>query len=148
MEAGLKVVVASGNPQFHQLRRGNERFSSGTGLAKRYGAAVVVERLMSGNGRARQKGSSPIAQRAIATPLTCIPAHEFSTTPRPASDLTWYRGRRGNGAATIEAIRRIPGPASRVHVVLGVSNISFGLSQPPKLACSIGGFLHGACSAA
>ncbi|MCF8140552.1 MAG: B12-binding domain-containing protein, partial [Cyanobium usitatum Tobar12.5m-G36] len=53
---------------------------------------------------------------------------------------------RLNGAATIEAIRRIRTDLPGVHVVLGVSNVSFGLSPASRIVLN-SVFLHDCCEA-
>ena len=53
---------------------------------------------------------------------------------------------RRNGCETIEAIRRITTDLPGVHVVLGVSNISFGLSPAARITLN-SVFLHDCCEA-
>ncbi|MFO0038464.1 MAG: vitamin B12 dependent-methionine synthase activation domain-containing protein, partial [Synechococcaceae cyanobacterium] len=53
---------------------------------------------------------------------------------------------RNNGAATVDAIRRIRTQLPGVHVVLGVSNVSFGLSPAARIVLN-SVFLHECCQA-
>jgi 5-methyltetrahydrofolate--homocysteine methyltransferase len=88
-----------------------------------------------------------IAQRAYRDALEFgIPARELFYDPLALPISTGIEEDRLNGAATVESIRmmreRLPG----VHVVLGVSNVSFGLSPAARIVLN-SVFLHECCQA-
>ena len=98
-------------------------------LAKAYGAGVVVGTIdEEGMARTAERKFS-IAQRAYRDAVEFgIPAHEIFYDPLALPISTGIEEDRLNGAATIEAIRRIRIDLPGVHVVLGVSNAA-------RLAC-------------
>jgi len=122
------------------------------------GLAVVWERIDEvGMAAARQKAKvRQLPQRALhlAHALNRILPTKFSTTPlaRYARHLqTRVSQRKVRGAMArqaIEAIRRIRAQLSPAfHVVLGVSNLSFGLLLQPPESWLNSVFLHECCSA-
>ena len=74
------------------------------------------------------------------------PAHEIFYDPLALPISTGIEEDRRNGCETIEAIRRITTDLPGVHVVLGVSNISFGLSPAARITLN-SVFLHDCCEA-
>ncbi|APD48948.1 methionine synthase [Synechococcus sp. CS-602] len=147
MEAGLKVAGGKCILNSTNYEDGNERFFKVLELAKRYGAAVVVGTIDEVGMARTAEGKFAIAQRAYRDALEFgIPAHEIFYDPLALPISTGIEEDRGNGAATIEAIRRIRAQLPGVHVVLGVSNISFGLSPATRIVLN-SVFLHECCSA-
>lgn len=142
MEAGLKVAGGKCILNSTNYEDGEERFFKLLELAKQYGAGVVVGTIdEEGMARTAEKKFA-IAQRAYRQALEYgIPAHElfFDTLALPIS--TGIEEDRGNGAATIEATRRIREELPGCHVVLGVSNISFGLNSAARVVLN-SMFLH------
>jgi 5-methyltetrahydrofolate--homocysteine methyltransferase len=88
-----------------------------------------------------------IAQRAYRQAVEYgIPPHEifFDTLALPIS--TGIEEDRANGKATIESIRRIREELPGCHVILGVSNVSFGLNPAARVVLN-SMFLHFAMEA-
>ena len=142
MEAGLKVAGGKCILNSTNYEDGEERFFKVLELAKRYGAGVVVGTIDE-DGMARTADKKfEIAQRAYRDALEYgIPAHElfYDTLALPIS--TGIEEDRVNGKETIEAIRRIRENLPGVHILLGVSNISFGLSPAARITLN-SMFLH------
>jgi 5-methyltetrahydrofolate--homocysteine methyltransferase len=88
-----------------------------------------------------------IAQRAYRDAVEFgIPAHEIFYDPLALPISTGIEEDRLNAASTVEAIRRIRQDLPGVHVVLGVSNVSFGLSAAARIVLN-SVFLHDCCTA-
>jgi 5-methyltetrahydrofolate--homocysteine methyltransferase len=142
MEAGLKVAGGKCILNSTNYEDGDERFFKVLELAKTYGAGVVVGTIDE-EGMARTADKKfQIAQRAYRDALEFgIPAHEifYDTLALPVS--TGIEEDRENGKATIESIRRIRENLPGVHFMLGVSNISFGLSPATRITLN-SMFLH------
>ncbi|MFZ0407658.1 MAG: homocysteine S-methyltransferase family protein, partial [Cyanobium sp.] len=147
MEAGLKVAGGKCILNSTNYEDGDERFFKVLGLARDYGAAVVVGTIdEEGMARSAERKFA-IAQRAYRDALEFgIPAREIFYDPLALPISTGIEDDRLNAAATIEAIgmirQRLPG----VHVVLGVSNVSFGLSPAARIVLN-SVFLHDCCQA-
>jgi 5-methyltetrahydrofolate--homocysteine methyltransferase len=142
MEAGLKVAGGKCILNSTNYEDGDERFFKVLELAKQYGAGVVIGTIdEDGMARTAEKKLA-IAQRAYRDALEFgLPAHElfFDTLALPIS--TGIEEDRENGKATIESIRQIRQQLPGVHFMLGVSNISFGLSPAARITLN-SMFLH------
>ncbi|MDF5709012.1 MAG: methionine synthase [Nostoc sp. S4] len=142
MEAGLKVAGGKCLLNSTNYEDGEPRFLKVLELAKKYGAGVVIGTIdEEGMARTAEK-KFQIAQRAYRQAVEYgIPATEifFDTLALPIS--TGIEEDRENGKATIEAIRRIREELPGCHVVLGVSNISFGLNPAARIVLN-SVFLH------
>ena len=147
MEAGLKVAGGKCILNSTNYEDGEERFFKVLELARRYGAAVVVGTIdEDGMARTAEKKFA-IAQRAYRDALEFgIPAHEIFYDPLALPISTGIEEDRLNGRATVDAIRMIRDNLPGVHVVLGVSNVSFGLSPAARLNLN-SVFLHDCCQA-
>jgi 5-methyltetrahydrofolate--homocysteine methyltransferase len=147
MEAGLKVAGGKCILNSTNYEDGDERFLKVLELAKAYGAGVVVGTIDE-EGMARTADRKfAIAQRAYRDAVEFgIPAHEIFYDPLALPISTGIEEDRLNGAATIEAIRRIRTDLPGVHVVLGVSNVSFGLTPAARIVLN-SVFLHDCCEA-
>jgi 5-methyltetrahydrofolate--homocysteine methyltransferase len=147
MEAGLKVAGGKCLLNSTNYEDGEPRFLKVLELAKKYGAGVVIGTIDE-EGMARTADKKfQIAQRAYRQAVEYgIAAHEifFDTLALPIS--TGIEEDRENGKATIEAIRRIRQELPGCHVLLGVSNISFGLNPASRIVLN-SMFLHEAMSA-
>ena len=142
MEAGLKVAGGKCILNSTNYEDGDERFFKVLALARDYGAAVVVGTIDEEGMARTAERKFAIAQRAYRDALEFgIPAREIFYDPLALPISTGIEEDRLNGAATIEAIgmirQRLPG----VHVVLGVSNVSFGLSPAARIVLN-SVFLH------
>ncbi|WP_370455631.1 methionine synthase [Synechococcus sp. RSCCF101] len=147
MEAGLKVAGGKCILNSTNYEDGEERFFRVLRLARDYGAGVVVGTIDE-QGMARTADAKfAIAQRAYRDALEFgIPARELFYDPLALPVSTGIEDDRRNGAETIEAIRRIRRDLPGVHVLLGVSNISFGLSPAARITLN-SVFLHDCCAA-
>ncbi|PPS40218.1 methionine synthase [Chroococcidiopsis sp. TS-821] len=147
MEAGLKVAGGKCLLNSTNYEDGEPRFFKVLELAKKYGAGVVVGTIdEDGMARTAEK-KFEIAQRAYNQAVEYgIPPAEifFDTLALPIS--TGIEEDRANGKATIEAIRRIREELPGCHVILGVSNISFGLNPAARVVLN-SMFLHEAMAA-
>jgi 5-methyltetrahydrofolate--homocysteine methyltransferase len=147
MEAGLKVAGGKCILNSTNYEDGDERFFKVLELAKEYGAGVVIGCIdEEGMARTAEK-KFQIAQRAYRDALEFgIPPHEifYDTLALPIS--TGIEEDRENAKATIEAIRLIRENLYGVHFMLGVSNVSFGLSPAARITLN-SMFLHEAMQA-
>lgn len=147
MEAGLKVSGGKCILNSTNYEDGDERFFKVLELAKAYGAGVVVGTIDEEGMARTAERKFAIAQRAYRDAVEFgIPAHEIFYDPLALPISTGIEEDRLNGAATIEAIRRIRTDLPGVHVVLGVSNVSFGLSPAARIVLN-SVFLHDCCEA-
>jgi 5-methyltetrahydrofolate--homocysteine methyltransferase len=147
MEAGLKVAGGKCILNSTNYEDGDERFFKVLELAKAYGAAIVVGTIDEEGMARTAERKFAIAQRAYRDILEYgIPAHEIFYDPLALPISTGIEEDRNNGAATIEAIRQIRTQLPGVHVVLGVSNVSFGLSPAARIVLN-SVFLHECCQA-
>ena len=147
MEAGLKVAGGKCILNSTNYEDGDERFFKVLELARNYGAGVVVGTIDEEGMARTAERKFAIAQRAYRDALEFgIPAHEIFYDPLALPISTGIEEDRRNGAATIEAIQRIWQDLPGVHVVLGVSNVSFGLSPAARIVLN-SVFLHDCCEA-
>ncbi|MBN3925022.1 methionine synthase [Nostoc sp. NMS4] len=147
MEAGLKVAGGKCLLNSTNYEDGEPRFLKVLELAKKYGAGVIIGTIDE-DGMARTADKKfAIAQRAYRQAVEYgIPPTEifFDTLALPIS--TGIEEDRKNGKATIESIRRIREGLPGCHVILGVSNISFGLTPASRMVLN-SVFLHEATTA-
>ncbi len=133
MEAGLKVAGGKCILNSTNYEDGEERFVQVLELAKKYGAAVVVGTIdEDGMGRTAAK-KFEIAKRAYNDAVNYgIPAHEIFFDPLALPVSTGIEEDRENGKATVEAIKQIRDELPGCHILLGVSNVSFGLNPAAR----------------
>lgn len=142
MEAGLehaggKCILNSTN-----FEDGEPRFQKVLSLAKEYGAAVVIG-LIDEDGMARAKEDKiRIAKRAFqyATAFGIQP-HDIFFDPLALPISTGIEEDRKNADETIAAIRQIRAELPEANIILGVSNISFGLNPAARVVLN-SVFLH------
>ena len=147
MEAGLKVAGGKCILNSTNYEDGDERFFKVLELARAYGAGVVVGTIDEQGMARTAERKFAIAQRAYRDALEFgIPAHEIFYDPLALPISTGIEEDRENGLATVEAIRMIRQNLPGVHVVLGVSNVSFGLSPAARIVLN-SVFLHDCCEA-
>ena len=142
MEAGLehaggKCILNSTN-----YEDGEQRFLKVLSLAKEYGAGVVIG-LIDEEGMARAKDDKiRIARRAHAQATEFgIPSHDIFFDPLALPISTGIEEDRKNADETIRAIREIRQEFPESNIILGVSNISFGLSPAARVVLN-SVFLH------
>lgn len=147
MESGLKVAGGKCILNSTNYEDGDDRFQQVLKLARDYGAAVVIG-LIDEEGMARTAEKKvAIAKRAYRDAIEFgIPAHEIFYDPLALPISTGIEEDRRNGLETIEAIRQIREELPEVHVLLGVSNVSFGLSPAARITLN-SVFLHDCCEA-
>ncbi|MGD2182212.1 methionine synthase [Lusitaniella coriacea] len=133
MEAGLKVAGGKCLLNSTNYEDGEPRFYKVLELAKRYGAGVVVGTIdEEGMGRTADK-KFEIAKRAYNASIAYgLAPHEIFFDPLALPISTGIEEDRENGKATIESIRRIREELPGCHIILGVSNISFGLNPAAR----------------
>ncbi|MEZ5305879.1 MAG: methionine synthase [Pyrinomonadaceae bacterium] len=142
MEAGLehaggKCILNSTN-----YEDGEPRFRKVLELAADFAAAVVIG-LIDEEGMARTaENKLSIARRAFrdATEFG-IPSHDVFFDPLALPISTGIEEDRANAAETIKAIRAIREEMPEANIILGVSNISFGLSPAARIVLN-SVFLH------
>lgn len=129
MEAGLKVAGGKCILNSTNYEDGEPRFYQVLDLAKKYGAGVVIGTIdEEGMGRTAEK-KFQIAKRAYYGAIEYgIPPYEIFFDPLALPISTGIEEDRENGKATIEAMGRIRQELPECHILLGVSNISFGLN--------------------
>lgn len=142
MEAGLehaggKCILNSTN-----FEDGEPRFEKVLSLAKEYGAGVVIG-LIDEEGMARAREDKiRIAKRAFEHATSFgIPAHDIFFDPLALPISTGIEEDRKNAQETIAAIRQIKTELPEANIILGVSNISFGLSPAARVVLN-SVFLH------
>ncbi|MDJ0689428.1 MAG: methionine synthase [Xenococcaceae cyanobacterium MO_188.B32] len=129
MEAGLKVAGGKCILNSTNYEDGEERFLKVLELAKTYGAGIVIGTIdEDGMGRTADKKFA-IAKRAYNAAIEYgIPPHEIFFDPLALPVSTGIEEDRENGKATVEAIKKIREELPGCHILLGVSNVSFGLN--------------------
>jgi 5-methyltetrahydrofolate--homocysteine methyltransferase len=133
MEAGLKVAGGKCLLNSTNFEDGEPRFFKLLDLAKKYGAGIVVGTIDEAGMARTADQKFAIAQRAYRSAVEYgIPAYEIFFDPLALPISTGIEEDRENGKATIEAIRRIRQELPGCHVILGVSNISFGLNPAAR----------------
>ncbi|TVQ46657.1 MAG: methionine synthase [Gloeocapsa sp. DLM2.Bin57] len=133
MAAGLKVAGGKCILNSTNYEDGEPRFYKVLELAKQFGAGIVVGTIdEEGMARTAEK-KFEIAKRAYeAATAYGIPGHEVFFDPLALPISTGIEEDRENGKATIEAIAKIRKELPDCHIVLGVSNISFGLNPAAR----------------
>ena len=148
MEAGLqhaggKCILNSTN-----YEDGVPRFVKVIGLARTYGASVVVGTIDEDGMARATEGKVKIATRAYeqATKELGLPASDIFFDPLALPISTGIEEDRRNALETIEAIKQIKAELPGAFTILGVSNISFGLSPASRVVLN-SVFLHDAVEA-
>ncbi|HYN86741.1 MAG TPA: methionine synthase [Pyrinomonadaceae bacterium] len=148
MEAGLqhaggKCILNSTN-----YEDGEPRFLKVFELAREYGAGVVVGTIDEEGMARTADGKLEIARRAYEQTARELdfPAHDIFFDPLALPISTGIEEDRRNAAETIAALRRIKAELPDANTILGVSNISFGLSPVSRVVLN-SVFLHEAVEA-
>jgi 5-methyltetrahydrofolate--homocysteine methyltransferase len=142
MEAGLKVAGGKCILNSTNYEDGEPRFLQVLQLAKTYGAGVVIGTIdEEGMARTAEKKFA-IAQRAYRQALEFgIPARELFFDPLALPISTGIEEDRRNALETIQAIEKIKANLPECHIILGISNVSFGLKSAARIALN-SVFLH------
>ncbi len=147
MEAGLQHAGGKSILNSTNYEDGEPRFLKVLELAKEYGAAVVIG-LIDETGMARTaEDKVAIARRAYKQAVGFgIEAHDIFFDPLALPISTGIEEDRKNAAETIQAIKTIRKEMPEANIILGVSNISFGLSPAARVVLN-SVFLHDAVEA-
>ena len=134
MESGLKTVGGKCIINSTNYEDGDERFNQVLKLALDYGAGIVIGTIdEDGMARTSQK-KYDIAKRAlIKTRSSGLADYEIFFDPLALPISTGIEEDRLNAKATIEAISKIRKSFPDIHIILGISNISFGLSPLSRI---------------
>jgi 5-methyltetrahydrofolate--homocysteine methyltransferase len=148
MEAGLqhaggKCILNSTN-----YEDGVPRFTKVIELAKNYGASVVIGTIDEEGMARTAEGKVKIARRAYeqATKELGLLASDIFFDPLALPISTGIEEDRRNALETIQAIKQIKAELPGAFTILGVSNISFGLSPASRVVLN-SVFLHDAVEA-
>ena len=142
MEAGLEHAGGKSILNSTNYEDGEPRFLKVLGLAKEFGASVVIG-LIDEDGMARSFDDKvKIARRAYeqATDFG-IPGHDIFFDPLALPISTGIEEDRKNAVETINAIKTIHEELPEANIILGVSNISFGLNPAARVVLN-SVFLH------
>jgi len=142
MEAGLQHAGGKSLVNSTNYEDGEPRFLKVLSLAKEYGAGVVIG-LIDEEGMARTAEKKiAIARRAYNHAIQFgIPGHDIFFDPLALPVSTGIEEDRRNAVETIEAISRIRSEFPEANIILGISNISFGLSPAARVVLN-SVFLH------
>ncbi len=121
---------------------GEERYLKVLEFAKEYGAAVVVGTIDEEGMARTAEGKLEIAKRAYQQAVEFgFEGHDVFFDPLALPISTGIEEDRKNAAATIESISQIHAEMPEANIILGVSNVSFGLNPAARVVLnSI--FLH------
>ncbi|MGH3356871.1 MAG: methionine synthase, partial [Nocardioidaceae bacterium] len=137
LEAGLQLLggrCALNSVNFEDGDGPDTRFGRIASLASEYGAAVVALTIDE-EGQARTADAKvAIAERLLDTlqERYAIPGHDVLIDCLTFTLATGQEESRRDGMETIEAIRELKRRRPDVQTVLGLSNISFGLSPAAR----------------
>ncbi|HET6444568.1 MAG TPA: methionine synthase [candidate division Zixibacteria bacterium] len=127
IEAGLKCTQGRSVVNSISLKEGEEAFIHQAGLARRYGAAVIVMAFDEEGQADTAERKVAICQRAYAilTEEVGFPPEDIIFDPNIFAVATGIEEHNGYGLAYIEAARQIKKTLPHALVSGGVSNVSF-----------------------
>ncbi|HXQ73226.1 MAG TPA: methionine synthase [Pyrinomonadaceae bacterium] len=148
MEAGLQHAGGKSILNSTNYEDGVPRFLKVIDLAKKYGASVVIGTIDEEGMARKAEDKFRIAKRAYeqATQEAGLPASDIFFDPLALPISTGIEEDRRNALETIEGIKRIKRELPGVLTLLGVSNISFGLTPASRVVLN-SVFLHDAVEA-
>jgi len=134
MESGLKSAGGKCIINSTNYEDGNERFDQVLNLALGYGSGLVVGTIdEDGMARTSEK-KYKIVKRAINRSRECgLSDYELFFDPLALPISTGIEEDRLNAKETINAILKIRENFPDIHIILGISNISFGLSPLSRI---------------
>ena len=134
MESGLKSAGGKCIINSTNYEDGNERFDQVLNLALGYGSGLVVGTIDE-DGMARNSDKKyKIVKRAINRTRECgLSDYELFFDPLALPISTGIEEDRLNAKETISAILKIRENFPDIHIILGISNISFGLSPLSRI---------------
>ncbi len=129
MSAGGKCIINSTN-----YEDGNERFDQVLNLALGYGAGLVVGTIDEDGMARNSEKKYKIVKRAINRTRECgLSDYELFFDPLALPISTGIEEDRLNAKETISAILKVRENFPDIHIILGISNISFGLSPLSRI---------------
>ncbi len=134
MESGLKTAGGKCIINSTNYEDGNERFDQVLNLALGYGSGLVVGTIDE-DGMARNADKKyKIVKRALNKTRECgLSDYELFFDPLALPISTGIEEDRLNAKETITAISKIRESFPDIHIILGISNISFGLSPLSRI---------------
>ncbi len=134
MESGLKSAGGKCILNSTNYEDGDERFDQVLNLALGYGSGLVVGTIDE-DGMARNADKKyKIVKRAINRTRECgLSDYELFFDPLALPISTGIEEDRLNAKETITAISKIRDNFPDIHIILGISNISFGLSPLSRI---------------
>ena len=134
MERGLKRAGGKCILNSTNYEDGNERFFKVLELCKSYGSALVIGTIDE-NGMARgHENKLEIVRRSyIDTTEYGISESDIFYDPLVLPISTGLEEDRKNASETIKAIAKIDNLYPNVHIILGISNVSFGLNPAARI---------------
>ncbi len=137
LEAGLKQVGGKCLINSANLEDGEEKFAALCRLAKRYGAGLVLGTIDEDPQEAMARTADrklAIAQRMheLATRKYGLAEEDLMFDPLVLPISTGMDKDRRSGLETIEGVRRIARALPKCQIVVGLSNISFGLKPAAR----------------
>ncbi len=134
MESGLKSAGGKCIINSTNYEDGNERFDQVLNLALGYGSGLVVGTIDE-DGMARNADKKyNIVKRALNRTRECgLSDYELFFDPLALPISTGIEEDRLNAKETITAITKIRENFPDIHIILGISNISFGLSPLSRI---------------
>ena len=147
MESGLKVAGGKCILNSTNYEDGDNRFFKVLELARKYGAGIVIGTIDE-EGMARTSDKKfKIAKRAYNDSINYgLSSTEIFYDPLALPISTGIEDDRKNACETIKSIKLIKSELPDVHIVLGISNISFGLSPSARITLN-SVFLNECCKA-
>ncbi len=134
MESGLKSAGGKCIINSTNYEDGNERFDQVLNLALGYGSGLVVGTIDEDGMARNAENKYKIVKRAINRTRECgLSDYELFFDPLALPISTGIEEDRLNAKETISAILKIRENFPDIHIILGISNISFGLSPLSRI---------------
>jgi len=134
MESGLKSAGGKCIINSTNFEDGNERFDQVLNLALGYGSGLVVGTIDEDGMARNSEKKYKIVKRAINRTRECgLADYELFFDPLALPISTGIEEDRLNAKETISAILKIRENFPDIHIILGISNISFGLSPLSRI---------------
>ena len=134
MESGLKSAGGKCIINSTNYEDGNERFDQVLNLALGYGSGLVVGTIDEDGMARNSEKKYKIVKRAINRTRECgLSDYELFFDPLALPISTGIEEDRLNAKETISAILKIRENFPDIHIILGISNISFGLSPLSRI---------------
>ncbi len=134
MESGLKSAGGKCIINSTNYEDGNERFDQVLNLALGYGSGLVVGTIDEDGMARNSEKKYKIVKRAINRTRECgLSDYELFFDPLALPISTGIEEDRLNAKETISAISKIRENFPDIHIILGISNISFGLSPLSRI---------------